>query len=236
MMAWLSEKTFERLGDWISRSTGASQRAFDPLVKRLTPVEEPDSLDWAGDADWARLQQEPSVVSVAGTSISFNQGWSHYGYKVNGEHKSAYVYAVDPYYLHTLGVEMVMGRNFDARIPSDTSAVIVNEALVRDMQWSDPLNEYLNWREDTVGLGAKVVGVVKDYHFLSLEKDIEPLFLSMDKKSAGYLGTMLVKVNASMASMTPPAIASPNDNPNDPAAEFTPAASLIRSSEIGARV
>jgi membrane fusion protein, adhesin transport system len=59
MMVWLSEKTFERLGDWISRSTKSSQRAFDPLVKRLTPVEEQDSLDWAGDADWARLQQEP---------------------------------------------------------------------------------------------------------------------------------------------------------------------------------
>ena len=59
MMAWLSEKAFERLGDWISRSTESSQRAFDPLVKRLTPVEEQDSLDWAGDADWARLQQEP---------------------------------------------------------------------------------------------------------------------------------------------------------------------------------
>lgn len=59
MMAWLSEKAFERLGDWISRSTKSSQRAFDPLVKRLTPVEEQDSLDWAGDADWARLQQEP---------------------------------------------------------------------------------------------------------------------------------------------------------------------------------
>lgn len=59
MMAWLSEKAFERLGDWISRSTKSSQKAFDPLVKRLTPVEEQDSLDWAGDADWARLQQEP---------------------------------------------------------------------------------------------------------------------------------------------------------------------------------
>lgn len=161
----------------------------------------PTQTSWGEDADKmverfrTHLQQEPSVVSVAGTSISFNQGWSHYGYKVNGEHKSAYVYAVDPYYLHTLGVEMVMGRNFDARIPADTSAVIVNEALVRDMQWSDPLNEYLNWKEDTVGLGAKVIGVVKDYHFLSLEKDIEPLFLSMDKKSVGYLGTILVKVN-----------------------------------------
>ncbi len=36
--------------------------------------------------------------------------------------------------------------------------------------------------------------------------------------------------------MTAPANASPNDSPNEPAAEFTPAASLIRSSEIGASV
>ena len=36
--------------------------------------------------------------------------------------------------------------------------------------------------------------------------------------------------------MIPPAIASPNDRPNDPAAEFTPAASLTRSSSIGESV
>lgn len=59
MMAWLGEKAFERLGNWVNRSAESSPRAFDPLVKRLTPVEEQDSLDWAGDADWARLQQEP---------------------------------------------------------------------------------------------------------------------------------------------------------------------------------
>ena len=45
-----------------------------------------------------------------------------------------------------------------------------------------------------------------------------------------------VKVIESAASMMPPATASPNDSPNDPAAEFTPAASLTRSSAIGASV
>ena len=45
---------------------------------------------------------------------------------------------------------------------------------------------------------------------------------------------MLVKVNASMASMTPPASASRMTTRT--CAEFTPAASLIRSSEMGARV
>jgi putative ABC transport system permease protein len=62
------------------------------------------------------------------------------------------------------------------------------------MKWTDPLNEYLNWQEDSVGLGSRVVGVVKDYHFLSLEQNIEPLFLSMNKKNIGYLVTMLVKL------------------------------------------
>jgi putative ABC transport system permease protein len=141
-----------------------------------------------------RLQQEPVIVSVAGTGLSFNQGYSRYGYKIKGEQKAAYVYAVDPYYLSTLGATLTEGRNFDVRIAADSDAVIVNEALVRDMKWKDPLNEYLNYREDSTGMGAKVIGVVKDYHFLSLEKNIEPMFLSMNKKDVGYLSTMLIKI------------------------------------------
>jgi putative ABC transport system permease protein len=162
----------------------------------------PTQTGWNAEADKtiaqfrSRMEQEPSVVSVAGTTASFNRGWSRYGYKVNGEQKSAFVYGIDPEYISTLGLQLAMGRNFDASIASDTSAVIVNEALVKDMKWTDPLNEHLNWKEDTLGMGAKVIGVIKDYHFQSLERKIEPLFLSMDKSSVGNLTTMLVKTAA----------------------------------------
>ena len=47
---------------------------------------------------------------------------------------------------------------------------------------------------------------------------------------------LVVKLKDRTASMTPPATARPNDSPNDPAAEFTPAASLARSSSTGANV
>ena len=40
----------------------------------------------------------------------------------------------------------------------------------------------------------------------------------------------------SVANMMAPANASPNERPNEPAAELTPAASLTRSSDIGANV
>ena len=142
----------------------------------------------------ARLEQEPDILSVAGTSSSFNQGYSRYGYKIEGEQKSAFVYAVDVQYIPTLDIELVMGRNFDPAIPSDSTALVVNESLVRDMKWEDPLNSYLNWQEDTVGQGSRIIGVVKDYNFRSLESGIDPMFLSMDKVNTGYLISVLVKI------------------------------------------
>ncbi len=160
----------------------------------------PTQTGWNPEADKTverfrtRAQQEPSILSVAGTTSSFNQGYSRYGYKVKGEQKSAYVYGVDPYYLSTMGVTISQGRNFDAAIAADSGAVIVNEALVRDMKWTDPLNEYLNWREDSLSQGSRIIGVVKDYHYLSLEQNIEPMFLSMNKKDVGYLVNMIIKI------------------------------------------
>ncbi|NOT73699.1 MAG: FtsX-like permease family protein [Cyclobacteriaceae bacterium] len=161
----------------------------------------PTQTGWNSKADEtveqfrAKSLQEPSIISVAGTSSSFTEGYSRYGYKINGEQKDAYVYSVDSYYMSTLGIELIQGRNFDINRPSDKTGVIVNEALVRDMKWTDPLNEHLNWREDTVGIGSQVIGVVKDYHFLSLERDIDPMFISMDKESIGNLVNILIKVS-----------------------------------------
>ncbi len=143
-----------------------------------------------------RALADPAILSVSGTSSSFNQGYSRYGFKIKDEQKSAYVYAADPFYIPTLDIKIVQGRNFDPAIAADSNAVIVNEALVKDMKWTDPLNEYYNWREDTVGIGSNVIGVVKDYNFLSLEQNFEPMFLSIDNKNVGHLTTMLVRLGS----------------------------------------
>jgi putative ABC transport system permease protein len=141
-----------------------------------------------------KITGDPSVLDVTGVSIRFG-GASYYGYKINGQNKTACVYSVDSRYVPLLNLKLVAGRNFDERIASDSNAVVVNEALVRDMQWKEPLDEYLNWSEDDRGPGAKVIGVVKDYHFLSLENEIGPMFLSMDKEKIGHLNNMMVKLS-----------------------------------------
>ncbi len=140
------------------------------------------------------MDKYPEILEVGGTSSSFAQGWSLNGYTIDGEKKSAYVYSADDHYIPALQIELLEGRNF---YPGDSNVIIVNEALVKDMGWEDPLNEHLNWREDSLSAGSRVIGVVKDYHFLSLEQEIEPMFLMSHNEPHSWLSTLLVRVEAS---------------------------------------
>lgn len=58
-MAELNEKAFHQIGRAVKTGGAASDTIFGRMVQRLTPAGAAESLDWADDADWARLQQEP---------------------------------------------------------------------------------------------------------------------------------------------------------------------------------
>ncbi len=58
-MAELNEKTFERMGQATQAAARVSDPIFGRLTRRLTSGGGTESLDWASDADWAQLQQEP---------------------------------------------------------------------------------------------------------------------------------------------------------------------------------
>ncbi|MEI9919871.1 MAG: ABC transporter permease [Bacteroidota bacterium] len=169
----------------------------------------PMQAGWNNKADVAynqlrnELIQWPEVSNVAGASISFNDGYNRWGYKINDINYSAYVYAIDQNYIPTLGMTLVGGRNFDPAIATDSTAVIVNEALMKDMGWKELTDDtYLNWLEDSTSRGARVIGVVKNYNFRSLEAPVEPMLLSMYVKQAGHMENALIKVNsADMPSM-----------------------------------
>lgn len=140
------------------------------------------------------LANDPAIKSIAGASMPFTYGTFELGFQHKGEAKKASAYIVDPNYIPTLEIQVLEGRNFNALNPANIQdEIIVNEALVKAMKWTEPLNEHLKWRFQE-GLGSKVIGVVKDHHYLSLERAIEPMFLTMDKTFGSYQ-YMLVKLS-----------------------------------------
>jgi len=75
-------------------------------------------------------------------------------------------------YLQTMGMEIVEGRDFSRRMATDEKeAFIVNEAAVRLLGLSRPLETRMEWND----LPGRVIGVVRDFQFQSLRQEIQPL-------------------------------------------------------------
>ncbi|HNP17825.1 MAG TPA: ABC transporter permease [Fulvivirga sp.] len=89
------------------------------------------------------------------------------------------IYYADHDHLKTLGFELVAGRYFSKDFPSDSSAVVLNEAAVRELGWKNPLEEKLINFNDEGLPPMNVIGVVKDYNFESLKVNVRPLVLAL---------------------------------------------------------
>jgi len=126
------------------------------------------------------LSGESKIVSVTATSASFNRGYDATGWNAEGKHFTAYLYRVDPAYISTLGMNIVDGRDFAANASADAAnPIIVNESLMEQLGQRYIVGSMVP-ALDTVfeGLGTPtIVGVVKDYHFLSLHEEVGPALL-----------------------------------------------------------
>ena len=101
---------------------------------------------------------------------------------------------VDEDIFQTLGLELLTGPGFpETRSPDQDITYVLNESALQRLGWSpeEALGKWLVL-PDTMGT---VVGVVKDFNFVSLHTPIEPLVLYVAPRYARYLSThLLVKV------------------------------------------
>jgi putative ABC transport system permease protein len=86
---------------------------------------------------------------------------------------------VDDHYVPTLGMQIVKGRNIDlAQFPTDSTAILLNEAAVATLGVKDPLSLILYNHDDLFKtITYHVVGVVKDFNYNSMHDKIHPLVM-----------------------------------------------------------
>jgi putative ABC transport system permease protein len=101
-------------------------------------------------------------------------------------------------YMDVMGLTLVEGRFYDREFGSDlTNAFVVNEALVREMQWGDSaLGKKFIPGVNIMGANTpvgEIVGVVRDFNYGSLHNPVEPLVLRcFDNQN--FMRTLSVRV------------------------------------------
>jgi putative ABC transport system permease protein len=83
--------------------------------------------------------------------------------------------AVDALYFTTMELPLKEGRVFKERAENDKQTVVVNELLVKEMGWSQPVGQLLEINQKKF----EVIGVVKDFHHRSFYYEIRPTIFTV---------------------------------------------------------
>ncbi|OCX52190.1 hypothetical protein BEL04_11920 [Mucilaginibacter sp. PPCGB 2223] len=154
-----------------------------------------------------KLAANPRVESVTGTDMNMGRGrdnsasTSQMSFDYNGKHIKTHWRRIDYDYLKTLQLQLVSGRDFSKSFGTDTAFVLINQQMAALLSKKDATGTTITIDNKKL----QVAGVVKDFNFQSLRKQIEPLTMLMQPQWPISYIFVRVKPNdmpAAMASIT----------------------------------
>ncbi|HVW96623.1 MAG TPA: ABC transporter permease [Mucilaginibacter sp.] len=140
------------------------------VIRGLNPIENPHIFK-------DQVKQLAGVINATLTHYLPASNISALNYITSGDHRQieTQFWPVDADYIPTLGMKIIQGRNFDERLQSDSSAVIINETLAKAIGYHGEKGAKIKMNKD-----YRIIGVVKDFNFASLRDNITPLILTMN--------------------------------------------------------
>ncbi len=140
-----------------------------------------------------KVRSNASIKNVAGSGSGPFNSYSH------GLGRTISCDRVDHNYINTIGLEIVEGRDFSREISTDTLAAIVNQKFVKVQELENPVGHV--YETGIYGrIGLKIIGVIKDYNFLTLDREIPPMLIHINDRMP--LKYILVKISGENVSGT----------------------------------
>ena len=145
------------------------------------------------------LLQNPAVLGCTASTwlpnnIRTNVGDTIWEGMEEGADLQIYLLEVDHDFIDLFEIELAEGRNFSREFSTDSQAYIINEAARKIFGWETALGKRFGFRREEVGMG-QVIGVVKDFHFLSLHQEIQPLVIHLTENGMSYLSVKIISQN-----------------------------------------
>jgi ABC-type antimicrobial peptide transport system permease subunit len=137
----------------------------------------------------SELRQNPALLGVSGalhrpSAVGSNTSGARWEGRDPEADISTYMTQVDYDFFETMGIELKEGRSFSQEYSTDReSAYIINEELVKVMGVESAVNMRFGWGSPD----GQVIGVVKNFHFLSLKRNIEPLVITLNPDNVNFV-------------------------------------------------
>ncbi len=143
----------------------------------------------------AELKTHPGILTVtAGQAVPYNDDYKTSGVEWPGKNPDFVANVrysiVRPEYIETFGMKIADGRSFSAAMPSDLENFIINREAARYMELEPPVGQRLAFW----GKGGTIIGLVEDFHQVSLHREIMPQVITANPAFANGLKSIFVKI------------------------------------------
>ena len=162
--------------------------------ENLLLIHRSDLLQGGIDAFKEQIVQHANVLAVANTNAIPSRAYSDNAHWLEGWDRTEIftlsTSGVSCDFDKAMGLEMASGRFFSREMPSDSFAVVINEAAVKALGLEDPLtNRFVDIDQNgEVDRFIPIIGVVRDFHFASMQDEISPMAMYfMPGNFEGYI-------------------------------------------------
>lgn len=150
--------------------------------ERLMVVERTNAIEKNIKVFIEELHKSPYIEYASLSSGIPGRETGDQGYIIEGKKSETFVintYGANYDYLNTMGFELKEGRFFSREHPTDSLAVVINEAALRYIGIKDPIGKQLivPGNNTIESIKLTIIGVIKDFHYESLHKPVNPLLL-----------------------------------------------------------
>jgi putative ABC transport system permease protein len=142
------------------------------------------------------ILQNPLVVGASGVSnipgSQFNQEMIRW--RLEDDPVNVSEMRIDKDFFKTLNIHVDEGRSFSKEFGMDTMNVfMINKAAANSFTWKAAVGEDIYYYPQDRTVKGKVIGVVNDFHYRSLQESIQPLLIMYDNRN---MGNLLIRLKA----------------------------------------
>jgi putative ABC transport system permease protein len=166
--------------------------------EKVLIVHRSDALKRKIDAFKEEISQHANIISAANSTQVPSQQYYQNTHWLEGWDRHDLFTLPTCYtsydFNQALDLEILEGRYFSPEMPTDSFAIIINEATLKAFDITDPLNTRF-YRPGDNGEPDEfipIIGVVKDFHFASMHEEIHPMAIHF--MNGNWEGVLVIKL------------------------------------------
>jgi putative ABC transport system permease protein len=140
---------------------------------------------------------DPAIAKTTFSNSRFAWGFNQNGHLINDKREMIYQFVVDFNYFDFMGVPVIKGRSFSSDMPADSARLTIPESMIvpdaSSVKQAIVVNEtlYTMLGQPPVGelnrpMGARIIGVCRDYQFWDATQKIPPAYHMIGGKRNGF--------------------------------------------------